>query len=369
MPRHGDATSFPHLQLLMAIAQENQGEAGDTLRANGFDARGFLSACTQHQLAGFAYRWLQGAGLLGLLPDAVRCDLRLFYQSQLAKNIMILKGTEALSARFRAAGEPLIILKGPLFGLRYYGHIGWRSTGDIDVLVREPGGVRRGHELAESCGFRRRSLVLGNERLMTRFIHHFEYEKGHLRLDLHWALRRHSSLRIDHGRVWETAVTMHALGQEAVVPGDEYALLLHLIGLLDDIQCGRGVLRSIIDVYYLLRKVEEHWDWAAFFGRRREEGTERASVQAIGLVLDSLAAGELPVLRDEIGRRRRLVRVRQPASPFELLGRGAVSISRKLWGLTAYQGSLVSSIAWWGVSLPFRTAACSPLLQSRWSRS
>lgn len=161
----------------------------------------------------------------------------------------------------RAAGTPVLLLKGAPLALQVYPDVGCRPMGDVDVLV-PASSVRHLWERLESAGWRAaywRPRPLRNSFFAFRHAMDFEAPQGG-RVDLHWhGLNLCCDSRGDE-LFWQDAQPLEFQG----IPVQTCTPAAHLLHL-----CVHGIVwndappvRWVADAALLLRRFPNpDWDW------------------------------------------------------------------------------------------------------------
>jgi hypothetical protein len=207
-----------------------------------------------------------------------------------------LRGFDQVRRRLEAAGMPVLLLKGRYLGERLYGAAATRRPQfDVDVLVRA-----RHHRAAA------RALVASGFRRTTYDLHATTFARGALKIDLHRYLRWAPAYRIDENAIWQSALTVRVGNVEARTLTDEYTLLFLVLAAFEDLGQGMTRLKQLLDVYLLLRELDEGFDWDEFFDGRARENLSGVTGTVLALVVALFeGAAELPRLVAALGRRGR----------------------------------------------------------------
>jgi hypothetical protein len=255
------------------------------------DAVRYLRFAHRHKLGAFSYSTLQRLGLTDLLTPRTRTAAKAAALREREVNEHLGSMLCELRAVFERARADVLFLKGPLFSQRFYGNVDARGVADIDILARSEA-VDHIEALLLENGFERAFRLRLGTRLSRLFAHHFEYRRGALPLDLHWALQRHYSFQLHEQRIWDNAVPVDFAGHSFPAPSDEHELLLQILGVVTDLQVGKLTLRPVVDIYHILRTLEGRIDWEEFFSWREREHTKRPSAFVLSFVLDVLDCGD-----------------------------------------------------------------------------
>lgn len=287
------------------------------------------------------------------LPAEQLAALELQQGRQTRRSTLLLDRLADIADRFAAAGQAVILMKGPYLAERYYGDIAAREFIDLDLLV--PMADRgRASRLLESAGYAVRSRMIGGEAVTSFFVHGFDFVAGKINVDLHWRLSRHPSLRVDEARLWHER-RAYAIGdREYAVLSDEHELVFQALSLVRDIERGRPKAKNVIDILQVASAADATFDWDAVLGRARTEGTRGALVNVLSLCLDVADARDLaPRLSAALDGQVRRVRVRASNAPFVFEPR-SWGLGNKWWSARVHDTNPLGWLLWWMVSLPFR---------------
>ncbi len=263
---------------------------------------------------------------------------------------------ERVADGFTAAGQPMLLLKGPYLAARFYGSALGREFVDLDLLVPRTDRARA-FRLLGDLGYIARSRTVCGRDLTCYFVHGFDFSSGTSHLDLHWCLSRHPSLRIDERAIWSRRRS-YTIGSHAydVLP-DDYEIVFAALSLLRDVERGRPKVKNMIDLLRILAHLDRRLDWSAFFDVRRGEGTLSPAVNVLALCLDITDAYDLvPNLTAALARYTELRVAGLRAESSSLFTPAALGIGNKLWCARVYDTSMAAWLLWWTVSLPFRVA-------------
>lgn len=336
----------PGLDLLIALLGD-----GSVPEASVYvEAESFIVG---EQLAAFVWAELDRLEALESLPVDTRRRFEAAFLRQWANAERLMRVLRELVDAFGEAGIEPMLLKGPYLAERYYGNLDRRPFGDLDLLVRD-GDVEKAQDRLRGLGFARVSRVLGPEGFTRRFVHAFEFRRADSNVDLHWALARHCSFRIDHDRLWEESSRYRfRSGLSVKVPPDEYVLTQSLLGAFRDLRLANFGYRTLVDIYKILLALPADWDWGRFFERRACEGLNGIATAVLALVLERLRCGSrLPGLAADLDRRGAL-----PGELSALQPRGTgLGLRNRRLAMTLYDAPAAYAFLWWLGSLPFRTA-------------
>lgn len=268
----------------------------------------------------------------------------------------LLETLPAVAARFGAAGQEFILLKGPYLAARFYGDALAREYVDLDVAVRradrEPA-----FRLLRSAGYQPRSGVLLSTRLTCFFVHGFDFAGEGGKLDLHWCLARHPSLRLDEGRIWRQRQTWTYGGNTVAVLSDADEIVFAALSLMRDFERGRPKAKNVVDLVQIAAALDSTFDWDALLARSRDERCHGLLVNILALCLEVADAGDLcPQLSASLSRHASRRVPIPPGEPTLALPPTAFAAGNKLWSARAHDTSVAAWALWWAASLPFRLA-------------
>jgi hypothetical protein len=208
--------------------------------------------------------------------------------------------------------------------------------------------------------------------MVSRFVHHFEYETQGVVIDLHWAFRQHFTFDIDYNRVWrtreQTTLEAGSPGCRFAVLSPEYVLLMLLLTIHSDIERGRCRLKHFVDVHRVLLATDATIDWARFLERRASERTLDIALVMLELTLTLVGTrSSLPniaaIVKDwevsTAAARRAYLDVLDEdfiAGELPILRWAPRSLQHKLWAFRLYTAPVSISFGWWLASQPFKRA-------------
>ena len=346
----------PKLALLRALVAMDADAVHQAFLDPHTDLAAFLGFVHRHQLGAFTYGSLRRLGLAEQLPPPLLRAAKAAWLLERVPSERALEQMCDLAALFERGGVRVMFLKGPLFAKRYYGSLEARNVFDLDVLIREPGDLAKVEDLLLQAGFEPAFRVPVSKTLARFFAHHFEYRRGSVPLDVHWALQRHFSFDIDYDRVWATAVHVDLAGHTFLATSDEYEIVLQVLGVVTDLQVGKLTLRPLVDLVHILRMVEGSMDWGSFVAARERERILRPTAYVLQLALDVMEQRSgFPDLCTAIAPTLE----RLPATALAhraLLDSRPLDVRQKLLAFRIYDAPLLASLGWWLVSLPVRMA-------------
>jgi hypothetical protein len=348
------------IALFVRLARRDYDAAARLLRSRQASPDAFLDLAVAHSLSVVVLRALEDSPLReAFSPERIEA-LESRRQEWTKRSLQFLAELERLAERFAAAGQRLMLLKGPYLASRFYGGWDGREFVDLDLLV--PAADReRAFRLLANAGYTPKSRVILAPRLTCYFVHAFDFASARAKVDLHWCLSRHPTFRMDEEAIWAGRRSHAVRGRPYDVLSDEHEVLFAVLSLLRDMERGKAKVKNVVDLICLLSAIDEGLDWDAFFAARRSDGTLRPAVNILGLCIDVAHAPDaVPRLHRTLVRhadhRVSVPPVRSPLLFEPPLG----GLGNKLWCARIYEGSRLTWLAWWVASLPFRMGVHRP---------
>ncbi len=352
----GPVSLSANLGLLAAIAKGPDDAIRDRLNGQAFDFAGFADFLAKHHLRGYVYSMMADSPARHAFPQEVIDRLRTFTVKQAANRQRLITELKLLAADFSSAGQDFILLKGPYLAKRFYGDLNRRIFWDIDILVRKED-VEQAVRLLARRGFQRRSWILLHSRLTLAFTHALDFAKPGVSLDLHWALRNRPSYNFNYQEIWKTKRAFHLDDTPFYVLSDQYALVLALISIFNDIEVGKIRLRAFIDLRMMVRTINDAVDWSQFLDDRRREHIFTICINVLSLFLRLFdCSHEFPRLAKALAGHQDAVAIIDDSTMERLLDHARVGLRHRIWAARLYDGPRLRFILWWTVSIPFRRA-------------
>lgn len=223
------------------------------------DWEDFIDQARCHGIAASAY--LHFKQLDKGIPEGVKNRLRKMYLWNVAHNLKLWSALEDILRVFNQANIEAIPLKGIFLAEHLHGHIGIRSSSDLDLLVRRKDFPRAKNELAR-IGYvpTRRPYSRG---FIRNFLRHQGFSKpdpsyNRTYLEIHWNFYVKRPKEFDMSSVWKNAISVNIDGFRVLTlsPSDtllHLAINLRLHGYLS--------LRLFGDLYALITHYQEEIDW------------------------------------------------------------------------------------------------------------
>jgi hypothetical protein len=265
-------------------------EASGLRALSATDGEALLRLAQRLSVASLLYHRLQTGGTLPAMPEETQRVLREFYLATAARNMRLLRELGALLDTLREAHIPVIPLKGAVLLERYYGNLGLRALGDLDLLVPVSdvaAAVRALTGLGYDPDPRFDPAVAVPVTKHTRL----GPGPGALALvEVHWDLTTPGAVEVPGcAELWDRAVpaTVAGVAVSSLCPED---LLLHLclhLAYEHDFAFG---LRGFCDIALVAAACVGTLDWPAVVARAQRWQVDRAVYLALRLTRDWLAA-------------------------------------------------------------------------------
>lgn len=227
-----------------------------------------IEMATRHGVAPLLYQRLKAPPLAGCVPDDARERLRGLYLNTAACNVRLYEELRLLLLALRAAGIPVIVLKGAYLAEQVYRNIALRPMSDIDLLVpanraREAWGVMK--ELGEGY----RLIYPATETLIPSFGKDFVCQKpsGFAPVEVHWTIKIADEKDCMGGEeLWQNARAARIAELDTATLSVE-DFLLHLClhaSYQHEFDFG---LRALCDIVVFIERFEPEIDWSALRAR------------------------------------------------------------------------------------------------------
>jgi hypothetical protein len=346
-----------NLNLVVSLVKGHHEAIRDQLNKTVFDFDSFYDSIAHHQLRGYVYSLLANSPAREAFPSDLVDRLQSSYIRQRTKNEEMIRELKLLSSTFSRAGQEFILLKGPYMAQRFYGSLDRRAFWDIDILVKK-NDLKQAAQLLTRSGFKRTSRTIFNKALTIYFTHALDFAKPGVAVDLHWALRNRPSYNFNYQDIWGKKQPFHLDDALLYVLSDQHALVLNLISIFNDIEVAKMRLRSFVDLYMMMRSINETVDWNQFLEDRKRENVIKISVCMLDVFLTLFdCRGEFPKLAHAVSRKTSLLGITREGSIERLLRHSRVGLRHRMWAARFYEASRLRLLLWWIISSPFRRAA------------
>ncbi len=255
------------------------------------DWEGFIAQARYHGIAASAY--LHFKQLDKSIPEGVQNRLRKMYLWNVAHNLKLWSVLEEIVKTFNQANIEAIPLKGILLAEHLHGHIGIRSSSDLDLLVRKEDFPGAKNELAK-IGYVPTKRPYSKE-FIGNFLRHQEFSKSDSShdvtyLEIHWNFYVKRPKEFDMSWVWKNAISINVDGFRVLTlsPNDtllHLAINLRLHGYLS--------LRLFGDLDALMARCQEEIDWH-YVIRQAEGNGQRVGLYYALYLTKELLDAEIP---------------------------------------------------------------------------
>lgn len=225
-----------------------------------------IEMATRHGVAPLLYRRLKAPPLAGCVPDDVRERLRGLYLNTAACNVRLYEELRLLLLALRAAGIPVIVLKGAYLAEQVYRNIALRPMSDIDLLV-PASRAREAWWVMKELGGGYRLIYPATETLIPSFGKDFVCQKpsGFAPVEVHWTIRitglSDEKDCMNDEELWQNARAVRIAEIDTATLSVE-DFLLHLClhaSYQHEFDCG---LRVLCDIAVFIERFEPEIDWS-----------------------------------------------------------------------------------------------------------
>jgi hypothetical protein len=203
-----------------------------TLSASNLDWNYLAQLARRHSITPLLYRQLERHAS-ELAPSTHLAKLKLEYQANSARNIILTEELSRLIKLFSDAGIETIPYKGPVLALYAYGDLALRRFVDLDVIVKKSD-VPRARDLLLAEGYTlAKSLTAAQQDLLLRTQHNLQFARDERRLllELHWEVAPHLfASSVQENELWQHLETIELRGTEMkTLSADEllFSLCVH----------------------------------------------------------------------------------------------------------------------------------------------
>lgn len=273
------------------------------LAASGVDWNYLALLAKRHSIIPLLYRQLERHAS-ELVPSAPLANLKLQYQENHARNIILTDALCRLISVFNNAGIEAIPYKGPALALFAYGNLALRRFVDLDVIVKKAD-VLRARDLLLSEGYvPGKSLTLAQQQLLLRTQHNLQFARDNRRLllELHWEVAPHLfASSVQENELWRNLATIDINGTELkTLTADDLLFSLCVHG-------SRHLwerLGWICDVSELIARHE--LNWPALLQRAADTDSERMFLLGLHLAQKLLGTNLPPAVQQRCDSDTRL---------------------------------------------------------------
>jgi hypothetical protein len=255
-----------------------------------FDWNYLFLLARRHAVIPLLYSRLAHEGA-NLIPPSDLSKLRLEYQQNHARNIILTQELCRLIKLFKEADIEAVPYKGPALALFAYGNLAYRRFVDLDVIVRKSDVLRAGKLLIAEGYSPTKSLTPEQQQLLLRTQHNLQFARDNRRLliELHWEVASHLfASSVQENELWQNLTTIDVNGtQMNTLAADDLLFSLCVHG-------SRHLwerLGWICDVAELISR--QKLDWHALLQRSEQTDSERMFLLGVHLA-NKLLQAELP---------------------------------------------------------------------------
>jgi hypothetical protein len=213
------------------------------------------------------YFFLNQQGRLSQTPPFFQAYLKDNFDKGLYQNLFIKNQTDLILRRFEGDGLDVIALKGVYFAEKYFGHIGARTTSDIDLFIRHQD-LEKAIDSVKSLGFLMESEVIPGY-FHCSLIKKLPHSPIPLVVELHWSLIIESTSKLNVEDIWNqsTAVGECCHIKELSLQHTLYMILLH--GWRHNLDS----LKYFIDIIQVINNLNEEFNYETLFNLAKSHQT------------------------------------------------------------------------------------------------
>lgn len=226
----------PENELLLCCARTQVSQAVGTriqeLIAGQIDWDYLFQLARRHSIIPLLYLQLERQAS-DLIPAEVLAKLKLHYQQNFARNIILSAELSRVLELFANAGIETIPYKGPALALFAYGNLALRRFVDLDVIVRKSD-VLRARDLLIADGYTpTKSLTTAQQELLLRTQHNLQFarDNNRLLLELHWEVAPHLFVSsVQENELWQNleTISINGVQMKSLSAGDLlFSLCVH----------------------------------------------------------------------------------------------------------------------------------------------
>lgn len=211
----------PESELLLCCARTEASPAivariRQLAAATNLDWDYLFQLARRHAVIPLLYLQLSREGA-NLIPSPYLSKLKLLYQENSARNIILTAELCRVSKLFSDAGIEAIAYKGPALALFAYGNLSLRRLVDLDVIVRKSDVLRARDLLLEEGYTPTKSLTASQQELLLRTQHNLQFARDNRRLiiELHWEVAPHLfASSVQENELWRNLTTIEYNGMQ-----------------------------------------------------------------------------------------------------------------------------------------------------------
>jgi len=339
------------LTALQFLITQQTAHLADLLRSDGFPFEPFKDFLKDHRLTNRAFVFLENADLRAASPSHFLDWLETLRSATMNRQTEQLATLRTIDETFQAAGIPFMLMKGFAFAARFQSSPLLRHQSDLDILVH-PSRIWDAVRALKSAGMRRPK---GAERLSRRWVrwhHEYTFKQGDVGIDLHWKTRCWPGLRLNEDAFWSQCDTVLVEGRPTHTLAAEQSLVLLLISVALDIRRGAGRLKHFLDIHQHVDRLDETFDWPAFFHERKQEQTDLICGNVLAMMVNLFGKIGSTATRNRLARVQEFLVRLDPRMSIEqeqtlaLLSYQRGNLQNLLWFQSLVPGTLLSQLGW-----------------------
>lgn len=160
----------------------------------------------KEKIAPQIYSLLKQQGRLTHTPVFFQQRLKTLYEQGLYQNLIIKYQMDRILAGLEEQGIDVIPLKGVFLAEKYFGHVGARPTGDIDILIRGKD-IEKTVEIVKSLGFVMEVEVI-QDHFHCSFGKNLPFSKIPLTVEIHWNIVKENTSKFNIEDLWNEAISI-----------------------------------------------------------------------------------------------------------------------------------------------------------------
>jgi hypothetical protein len=228
------------------------------------------------------YHLIKEQGRLEATPLFFQEHIKTEFKKAFYQNLFIKNQIEQILMRFEEEAIEVIPLKGPFFAEKYFGHIGARSTSDIDLLIKLQD-LEQAKLIVKKLGY-----STEEEKIEGHF--HCGFSKVlpgspiPLTVELHWHLLKENTARFDVNELWNEATPFRSYKsiKELSIYHTFYMICLH------SWRHNLDSLRHFLDIVQLMFTLENELDFQQLRMNSEVHQTSKRIIRTLSLVYQVL---------------------------------------------------------------------------------
>ncbi|PHA03098.1 hypothetical protein COE51_01775 [Bacillus pseudomycoides] len=224
------------------------------------------------------YYLLKQQGILNQTPLFFQEQLTQKYNETLYLNLFIKNQTEQILNKFEDIEVDVIPLKGVVFAEKYFGHIGARSTSDIDLLIKAHD-LNTAIDCIKSLGF-----TVEEEYIPSHF--HCSFSKVlpgstiPLTVEIHWDLLKENTSHLQIEEFWNQAKSLKRYNHIKELSDYHTFYMICLHGWKHNLNS----LKYFIDIIQMIYVLHDKLDYAILFKEAASHKTLKRVLRTLAIV-------------------------------------------------------------------------------------